>query len=70
MNWTFGEPFVKPKNPNWGGKRLGAGRKRKHPKELPPEINLTLNSIQKKTLTEMGEGDLSRGIQKLIELHI
>lgn len=49
---------------------MGAGRKRKHPKELPPEINLTLNSIQKKTLMEMGEGDLSRGIQKLIELHI
>ena len=70
MTWKFGEPFVKPKNPNWGGRRVGAGRPRKHPKEIPPEIQLNLNSIQKKTLIEMGEGDLSRGIQSLIDKYL
>ncbi|NBU23974.1 MAG: hypothetical protein EBS38_08780 [Actinobacteria bacterium] len=68
--FKFGEPFVKPRSPNWGGKRPGAGRPRKHPKEQPPEIQLELNSIQKKVLLEMGDGDLSRGIQKLIEMHL
>lgn len=68
--FKFGQPFVKPKNPNWGGRRVGAGRPRKHPKETKPEIELQLNSIQKKTLLEMGEGDLLRGVQKLIDLHL
>lgn len=68
--FKFGQPFVKPKNPNWGGKRAGAGRPRKHLVQPKPGLDLQLNSIQKKMLEEMGEGDLLRGIQKLIDLHL
>jgi predicted ArsR family transcriptional regulator len=48
----------------WGGKRKGAGR----PKVLTYNniVKLNLNSIQQKVLEEMGEGDLAKGIEKLI----
>jgi hypothetical protein len=55
----------------WGGKRPGAGVKKKT--EGPKYSNLValnLNSIQKKVLIEMGEGNLELGVQKLINQHI
>lgn len=52
----------------WGGKRKGAGR----PKYLPYNtiVKLQLNGVQKKVLTEMGNGILNAGIEKLINEHM
>ena len=49
---------------DWGGKRKGAGR----PRYLPYNtiVKIELNSIQKKVLTEMGDGSIDKGIEKLI----
>jgi len=49
---------------SWGGKRKGAGR----PKYLPYNtvVKLNLNPIQKKILTELGDGQLNKGIEKFI----
>jgi len=55
----------------WGGKRQGAGLKKKT--EEPKYTNLvalTLNRIQKQVLIEMGNGDLDAGVQNLINQHI
>jgi hypothetical protein len=48
----------------WGGKRKGAGK----PRTLTYNTvaKLELNSVQKKVLTEMGDGNIDRGIEKLI----
>jgi len=48
----------------WGGKRKGAGK----PRTLTYNTvaKLELNSIQKKILTEMGDGSIDKGIEKLI----
>jgi len=48
----------------WGGKRNGAGR----PKErtTTKEFGFDLTELQKKILSEMGEGSIHAGIQKLI----
>jgi hypothetical protein len=53
---------------DWGGKRKGAGR----PRYLPYNtvVKLELNSVQKKVLTEMGNGILDAGIEKLINEHM
>jgi hypothetical protein len=52
----------------WGGKRKGAGK----PRTLAHNTvaKLELNAIQKKMLTEMGDGILDAGIQKLINEHM
>jgi hypothetical protein len=52
----------------WGGKRKGAGR----PKYLPYNaiVKLQLNGVQKKMLSEMGNGILAAGIEKLINEHM
>lgn len=49
---------------SWGGKRKGAGR----PKFLPYNtvVKLSLNPIQKQILTELGDGQLGKGIEKFI----
>lgn len=49
---------------SWGGKRKGAGR----PKFLPYNtvVKLMLNPIQKQILTELGDGQLGKGIEKFI----
>ena len=55
----------------WGGKRQGAGLKKKT--EEPKYTNLialTLNNIQKQVLIEMGNGDMDAGVQNLINQHI
>ena len=48
----------------WGGKRKGAGK----PRTLTYNTvaKLELNAVQKKVLTEMGDGSIDRGIEKLI----
>jgi len=48
----------------WGGKRKGAGK----PRTLTYNTmaKLELNPVQKKILTEMGDGDINKGIEKLI----
>ena len=51
----------------WGGRRPGAGR----PKEKTEEPGtFTLNPLQKKMLAEMGDGDINKGIQALIDQHL
>jgi hypothetical protein len=48
----------------WGGKRNGAGK----PRQLTYNTvaKLELNSVQKKMLAEMGDGNIDKGIEKLI----
>ena len=48
----------------WGGKREGAGRPKTKSEET---FNLKLNNIQKMNLKELGDGDIERGIQRLID---
>jgi hypothetical protein len=48
----------------WGGKRKGSGRPRYL--DYNTVVKLELNSIQKKVLTEMGDGSIDKGIEKLI----
>ena len=74
MGFSLSERFVKEKT-GWGGKRAGAGRPKGYkppPRERPEEekIKLNLNPVQRKTLEEMGQGSLSKGIQKLIDEHL
>lgn len=74
MGFKLSETFVQ-KSTGWGGKRPGAGRPKGYkppPREKPPEekINLKLNPIQKKLLVELGDGNLSLGIQRLIDQHL
>lgn len=47
----------------WGGKRPGSGRPKTKTKA---EFNLSLNPVQKKILSEMGDGSIEAGIMKLI----
>jgi hypothetical protein len=48
---------------NWGGKRKGAGR----PKEkIGMGVIIDPNPIQVKLLIEYGDGDLNKGLMKLI----
>jgi hypothetical protein len=48
---------------NWGGKRKGAGR----PKEkIGMGVMIDPNPIQVKLLIEYGDGDLNKGLMKLI----
>ena len=48
----------------WGGKCKGAGK----PRQLTYNTvaKLELNSVQKKMLAEMGDGNIDKGIEKLI----
>ena len=48
----------------WGGKREGAFGKKSVPYNTV--VKLELNAVQKKVLAEMGDGDISKGIEKLI----
>jgi hypothetical protein len=48
----------------WGGKRKGAGKPRTLTYNTVAKIEL--NPVQKKILTEMGDGDINKGIEKLI----
>lgn len=62
--------FVGPVKP-WGGKRKGSGRKAK-PKPFVEGLTIVvkLNRIQRLSLEEMGEGDLSKGIEALVNQYL
>ena len=51
-----------------GGYRKGAGRKRERPYDSQVYINHT--RIQHQILMDMGNGDLSAGVQALINEHL
>lgn len=51
----------------WGGSRPGAGRPRLKTKQT---FDLSINNIQRLLLEEIGGGDLTRGIQRLIDKHV
>jgi hypothetical protein len=52
---------------DWGGKRQGAGR----PREKTPEtFKLQLNNVQRLNLEELGNGNITLGIQKLIDKYV
>ena len=53
---------------SWGGSRKGAGRPKTKTDENP--FNLVLNSLQRKSLLELGNGDLNKGIQVLIDQNL
>jgi len=75
MGFKLSETFVKQPS-GWGGKRAGAGRPKgfkpppRPPKPEEERIKLDLNPIQRKMLEEMGQGNLSKGIQALINEHL
>lgn len=48
----------------WGGEREGGFGKKNKPYNTV--VKLQLNSVQQKILTEMGEGNVAKGIEKLI----
>lgn len=48
----------------WGGEREGGFGKKIKPYNTV--VKLQLNSVQQKILTEMGEGNVAKGIEKLI----
>ena len=64
------EKFVGPVKP-WGGKRKGAGRKAQ-PKPFVEGLTIVvkLNRIQQLSLEEMGGGDLSKGIEALVNQYL
>ena len=54
----------------WGGYRIGAGRP---PKKKPTQgllVSISINRIQELNLLEMGEGDINKGVQVLIDKHL
>jgi hypothetical protein len=59
--------FSGPKKP-WGGARLGAGRPRKRP--LGVSFNVRLNSLQRLSLEEMGNGNVEDGLQALVDKYL
>ena len=48
---------------NWGGRRPGAGRPRT---KFGVPVLLDINTIQQRLLIEYGEGDINKGILRLI----
>jgi hypothetical protein len=52
----------------WGGKREGAGLKKK--KEYTHLARLNITNVQYQILSDMGKGDFEAGINKLIDEEI
>ena len=52
----------------WGGKREGAGLKKK--KEYTHMARLNITNVQYQILTDMGKGDFEKGLNKLIDEEI
>ena len=52
----------------WGGKRVGAGKKK--PKDYTHLARLTINNVQHQILADLGKGDWEVGLNKLIGEHI
>ena len=55
--------FTGVRSENWGGKRKGAGRPKT---KFGMDVWINPNPIQVKLLMEYGDGDLSKGLMKLI----
>lgn len=55
---------------NWGGKRPGAGRPKVIKAVQGLLVSVSLNRIQMMSLNEIGDGDINKGIQKLIDQHV
>jgi len=55
--------FTGVRNENWGGKRKGAGRPKQ---KIGLGVMIDPNPIQVKLLIEYGDGDLNKGLMKLI----
>jgi len=55
--------FTGVRNENWGGKRKGAGRPKQ---KIGMGVMIDPNPIQVKLLIEYGDGDLNKGLMKLI----
>lgn len=55
---------------SWGGKRQGAGRKPWKEKPIGDTIVVKLNNIQRMSLMEMGNGDVAKGIEELINQYL
>lgn len=51
----------------WGGKREGSGRKKQYNRLT---IVVKFNRIQRLNLEELGEGDVEKGVQALIDKHV
>lgn len=51
-----------------GGYRKGSGRKKTRP--WTHEVKLELQSIQVQLIKDMGQGDLDKGVQLLIEKYV
>jgi len=54
----------------WGGYRIGAGRPPKKRSLEGLTIALKLNTIQELSLKEMGNGDIQRGVQALVDKYL
>ena len=70
-DWWW-DNFVGPRLPR-GGKRKGSGRPStqiQQPVKQGLTVTLKMNNIQTLNLKELGDGDIERGIEKLIELHM
>lgn len=70
-SWYWDE-FVGPRTKR-GGKRPGAGRpstKIQQPKKEGLTVTLKINNIATLNLKELGDGDIERGIERLIEKHM
>lgn len=52
----------------WGGKREGAGLRKK--KEYTHMARLTITNVQQQILSDMGKGDWEAGLNKLIDEEI
>ena len=52
----------------WGGKREGAGLKKK--KEYTHIAKLNITNVQYQILSDMGQGDFEKGLNKLIDEEI
>ena len=54
----------------WGGYRIRAGRPPKKRSLEGLTIALKLNTIQELSLKEMGNGDIQRGVQALVDKYL
>lgn len=61
---------IKNDGRTWGGYRLGAGRPPKKRSLEGLTIGLKLNTIQELSLKEMGNGDIQRGVQALVDKYL
>lgn len=55
---------------NWGGKRPGAGRPKIIKAVQGLLVSVSLNRIQMMNLDELGDGDINKGIQKILDQHV